>query len=299
MSENRKMVDVVGVQLDLGASMRGVNMGPAAIRHADIFTKMAEQGITARDLGDILPVATGESLPTAKNWERILGANTKLYNQVAQSLKEGALPVVLGGDHSVAVGSALASCAHHDSIGIIWLDAHGDFNDQYSTNSGNMHGMSFSAACGQGPEIMVGFIKERKFISTKNAVQIAGRDIEPKERKRMKEAGVTVFSMTDIDKLGMGEVMRRAIEIAGNGTDGIHVSFDIDCVTPSEAPGVGTPVHSGLTLREAFLAAEMMAESGKLVSLDMVEVNPILDIQNQTGHLACELILSFLGKTVF
>ncbi len=294
-----KSVDIIGIQMDLGASLRGVNMGCAAIRHGDICNKMTAMGIKWQDKGDIIPLSAGQSKPTMKHWEQINEANSRLYKEVGESFSSGTLPIILGGDHCVAAGSVMAAAKHCNSVGLIWIDAHGDFNDEESTNSGNMHGMPFSAVCGMGPDSMVAFEKNRKYINPKNAVQIGGRDIEIKERQRMRDAGITVFSMTDIDKLGMPEVMRRAIEIAKTGTDGIHVSFDIDAVTPQEAPGVGTPVHSGLTVREAFLAAEMIAESETLISLDMVEVNPILDIANRTGELACELILSFLGKTVF
>jgi len=299
MAGATRKVDIIGIQMDLGASRRGVNMGPLAIRYADICNKMSELGIQWRDKGDIIPRASGRSKPELKNYEQVIEANRRLYDQVSDSLKFGALPVVLGGDHSVAAGSIPAVAKHYGGIGVIWIDAHGDFNDQESTASGNMHGMPFSAVCGCGPACMMDYGGETVFVDPGHAVQIAGRDIEAAERVRMREAGVTVFSISDVDRLGMPEVMRRAIRIAGTGTAGIHVSFDIDSVTPQEAPGTGTPVHSGLTVREAFLAAEMIAESDRLISLDMVEVNPILDERNKTGNLACELVLSMLGKSVF
>ena len=183
--------------------------------------------------------------------------------------------------------------------GVIWIDAHGDWNDDKITESGNMHGMSFSAVCGHGPDIMVNYGQNPVYAEVNKCVQIGGRDIDIEEAKKMKAAGLNVFAIDTIDKLGIREVMRQAIEIASDGTDGIHLSFDIDSLTPEAAPGTGTKVHSGLTIREAFLAVEMVHESGKLLSMDMVEVNPILDISNQTAKLASELVLSALGKVVY
>jgi arginase len=294
---NNKRVDVIGIQMDLGASKRGVNMGPAALRYADLAAKMRRLGIDVRDKGDIIPLPDGESLPGLNNCGQIVEANGRLFAEVLESAGEGRIPVVLGGDHVVAAGSIQAVAKARGRIGLIWVDAHGDFNDEKSSPTGNMHGMPFSAVCGLGPKALE--ISGGGFVSPANAVQIGGRDIDDLERLRLKDSGVTVFSMSEIDRIGIGEVMRRAIKIASDGTAGIHVSYDIDAVTPEEAPGVGTPVHSGLTVRESFLIAEMLSESGGVISIDMVEVNPILDDHNKTGELACELILSLLGKTVY
>jgi len=294
---NPKNIDIIGIQMDLGASLRGVNMGPAAIRHADIFTKLDHLGVNWRDKGDIIPLRDGRSLPGLKHFHQIVEANTRLFEAVKRSLQGGRMPIVLGGDHSVAAGSIPAVASHTGDIGLIWMDAHGDFNDAHSSPSGNIHGMPFSAVCGCGPAQLAPYAS--RFVDPKKAVQIGARDVDPTERQRLREAGVTVFSISDIDRMGMSAVMERALAIVGTDTRGIHVSFDIDAVTPDEAPGVGTPVHSGLTVREAFLAMEMLCESGRVCALDMVEVNPILDIRNKTGMLACELILAILGKTVF
>lgn len=296
---NIKRVDLVGVQMDLGASKRGVNMGPSAIRHGGVCTGLTELGLEWVDKGDLVPKNSGKTSEKLRNYEQVIDINKKLYDVVMNSLNEGAFPVVLGGDHSIAAGSISAVAKKYKNIGIIWIDAHGDWNNDESTMSGNMHGMPFSAVCGWGPKEMVDFGTEPVFVDPKHAVQIGGRDIDPAERIRMKEAGVTVFSIADIDRLGISEVMKRAVEIAGNGTEGIHVSYDVDAITPEAAPGTGTIVHSGLTVREAFLVIEMLHESGKMLALDMVEVNPILDVKNKTGRLAAELILSALGKTVF
>ena len=209
---------------------------------------------------------------------------------------------MLGGDHSIAAGSVSAVAKHFEKegpIGVIWIDAHGDWNDDKSTESGNMHGMPYSAVCGHGPSSMVDFGEKPCYVKTAHAVQVAGHDFDKKEAKRMKQAGMNVFPIYDIDRHGIHDVMEEAIKIASEGTVGIHLSFDVDAITPEYAPGTGTPVPNGITAREAFLAVEMLADSGKLISMDLVEVNPILDERNKTGILASELIQSALGKTVY
>lgn len=294
-----KKVDLIGVQMDLGAGTRGVNMGPAAIRYAGVVKGIEELGYECNDKGDLIPKSKGATADDMRCYEQVVDVNEKLYREVLHSHEEGSFPVVLGGDHSIAAGSIPATLKHYKNIGVIWVDAHGDWNSPETSPSGNMHGMPYSAVCGAGPDIMACFDGEKNFVSTKNCVQIAGRDIDKYERIRMKEHGVTVFSIADIDRMGMPAVIEEAIKIASDGTEGIHVSFDVDAITPEAAPGTGTIVHSGLTLREAFYLVETLAESGKVIALDMVEVNPMLDTKNQTGEIASELILSMLGKTVY
>lgn len=294
-----KRVDLIGVQMDLGAGTRGVNMGPAAIRYAGLVKGIEKLGMECVDKGDLIPKTEGETRENMRCFEQVNDINKKLYEEVMASHEAGALPVVLGGDHSIAAGSISATAKHFKKIGIIWVDAHGDWNNEDSTPSGNMHGMPFSAVCGAGPDVMVDFGQSPVYVDTKNCVQIAGRDIDEMERVRMKEHGVTVFSIADIDRMGMPAVIDEAIKIASEGTEGIHVSFDIDSITPESAPGTGTIVHSGLTLREAFYLVETLYTSGKVLAFDMVEVNPMLDIRNKTGELAMELILSVLGKVVY
>lgn len=295
----KKVIDIVGVQMDLGAATRGVAMGPMAIRYGGICNGLRELGYEVHDKGDIIQLPEGATKDTLRNYEQVLDVNNRLYHSVEETLKAGHFPVILGGDHSIAAGSISAVSKHYKNIGIIWIDAHGDWNNEESSPSGNMHGMPFSAVCGHGPECMVDFGQGPVYVDPRHCVQIGGRDIDTMERVRMKESGVTVFPINVIDKLGMEEVIRRAIHVAGTGTEGIHLSFDVDAITPEAAPGTGTIVHSGLTVREAFLAVETLAESEKLLAVDMVEVNPILDERNKTGILASELVQSCLGKVVY
>lgn len=295
----QKKIELIGVQMDLGASKRGVSIGPASIRYGGVCEGIRALGYDLTDKGDLLCLTSGETSEKLRNYQQVVDINQRLYLSTMESLQNGALPIILGGDHSIAAGSISAVSKHYKQIGIIWIDAHGDWNDEFSTESGNMHGMPFSAVCGWGPNLMVDFGQGPVFVDPKHCVQIGGRDIDTEERIRMKKAGVTVFPINVIDKLGMSEVIEQAINIACRDTVGFHLSFDIDAITPEAAPGTGTVVHSGLTVREAFLAVETISETGKMLSMDMVEVNPILDIRNKTGILASELILSALGKVVF
>ena len=297
-----KDIDMIGVQIDFGAAQKGVAMGPLAIRYAGLAQDLASLGYTVRDKGDIIPPPDGMSLRHMIRFEQVNATNKMLYEAVTETLSGGHFPLVLGGDHSIAAGSVSAVAKHYEpegEIGIIWIDAHGDRNDDRSTISGNMHGMPFSAVCGWGPDSMVDFGQKPHFVPTKHCVQVAGHDFDKAEAARMKEAGMNVFPIHDIDRRGMSEVMKEAIRIAGEGTVGIHLSFDVDAITPEYAPGTGTPVENGITAREAFLAVEMLAQSGKLISMDLVEVNPILDDKNKTGRMASELIQLALGKQVY
>lgn len=295
-------IDLIGVQIDFGAAQKGVAMGPLAIRYAGLKDDLRSMGYTLRDKGDIVPPEDGMSLRHMIRFEQVNATNRQLYEEVTETLENGRFPLVLGGDHSIAAGSVSAVAKHYEpqgEIGVIWIDAHGDWNSDESTISGNMHGMPFSAVCGWGPDSMVDFGQKPHFVPTAHCVQVGGHDFDEAEAARMKEAGMNVFTISAIDKRGMSEVMKEAIRIAGEGTVGIHLSFDVDAITPEYAPGTGTPVENGITAREAFLAVEMLAQSGKLISMDLVEVNPILDDKNKTGRMASELIQLALGKVVF
>lgn len=301
LNSNRN-IDIIGVQIDFGASEKGVAMGPLAIRYAGIKRDLKSMGYTIRDKGDIIPPEDGMSLRHMIKFEQVNATNKQLYDAVTETLRAGHFPLVLGGDHSIAAGSVSAVAKHYEDqgeIGIIWIDAHGDWNDDKSTISGNMHGMPYSAVCGWGPDSMVDFGQRPHFVPTAHCVQVGGHDFDRAEAARMKDAGMNVFQIHDIDRRGMYDVMEEAIRIASEGTVGIHLSFDVDAITPEYAPGTGTPVPNGITAREAFLAVEMLAASGKLISMDLVEVNPILDERNKTGKLASELIQLALGKTLY
>ncbi|MDY0236572.1 MAG: arginase [Gudongella sp.] len=295
----KKRIDLIGVQIDCGASKVGSSLGPTAIRIAGLGEGIKKLGYELNDKGDIIQPREGATSEKLRNYESVIATCKALFENTLESLKDGAFPIAIGGDHSLAAGSVSATLKHYGKVGVIWIDAHGDWNDDNTTESGNMHGMSFSAVCGQGPDVMVDYGQGPVYADVTKCVQIGGRDIDLEEAKKMKAAGLNVFAIDDIDKIGMPEVIRQAIEIASNGTEGIHLSFDIDSLTPEAAPGTGTKVHSGLTIREAFLAVEMIFQSGKLLSMDMVEVNPILDISNKTAILASELTLAAIGKVVY
>ena len=234
-----------------------------------------------------------------KYLEPIITASTLLAERVADAIEQGALPLTLGGDHSIALGSIAGAAMARKPLGVVWFDAHGDFNTTETSPSGNVHGMILAALCGLGDERLVSVGGPGASIDPKRLVIVGARDLDSGERDLLHSAGVRVLTMSDIDRRGMEAVTREALDIALDGAAGLHVSFDIDVVDPSEAPGVGTPVHGGITYREAHLAMEMVAETGRLTSLDLVEVNPILDLHNQTAILATELALSAVGKRIF
>ena len=289
-------IGVVGVQMDLGAVRKGVDMGPSAIRHADLLTKLKDAGFEVSDVGDIVPLVDhGEGNPRLRYAREINDANNRLYTAVNQFYKDNRFPLILGGDHSIAAGSVSASANCMQNIGVIWIDAHADFNDESITPSGNMHGMPLSAVCGCGPDSMVDFCDQR--VSPRNTVIVGARSIDPLERIKLKEKQVAVFSISDVHAFGMRNIMEKAINIAANGTKGIHLSFDMDAIDPADAPGVGTPVLNGLSQREAFIACEMLYQSKQLLAIDLVETNPLLDHRNMTGILASELIMACLGNT--
>ncbi len=296
-------VHIIGVPLDLGAGRRGVDMGPSAIRYAGLGKAICELGHTVTDYGNIhVDVAEGNPMEEnckLKHLEEITRVNSQLAERVGASVRQGAMPLVLGGDHSIAVGTILGVQQELKNIGVIWIDAHGDFNSELTTPSGNLHGMSLGASTGYGAKAMTCFKDEKtQYINPRNVVIIGARSIDPGEARALKEAGVTVFTTADIDMQGMKAIVNQAIEIVERSTVAFHLSFDIDAIDPKDAPGVGTPVNGGLTYREAQLACEIIATREKLCSCEFVEVNPILDVTNTTGTLAVELICSVLGKRI-
>ena len=300
-----KPVHIIGVPLDLGGGRRGVDMGPSAFRIAGIGDRLAALGYTVEDKGDLsspIPETQRPADAKKKYVREIATVCRELYGVALQSLEAGALPVVLGGDHSLAAGSVAASAAWVRRIssyplGLIWVDAHGDMNTPETTTSGNVHGMPLAALLGNEPAELAA-IGSSPSVQPANTVLVGIRNLDEKEKARIRESGVHVFTMKDIDRDGIAKVAERALTLAADGTGGLHVSFDMDVCDPSIAPGVGTPVKGGLDYREAHMVMELVADSRRLVALDLVEVNPTLDIRNTTAEFATELALSALGKGI-
>lgn len=306
MSPAPREIEIIGCPVDLGAGRRGVDMGPSALRVAGLPRRLAALGHRVVDAGDIdvmIPETQDEGSATLRYKPAILSACDALRAAVAQSLAAGRTPVVLGGDHSLAIGSFAGVSDHFarqgQSVGLIWFDAHGDFNTPETTPSGNIHGMALALLLGHGDPDLAGLGGRAPKASAQRTVLIGVRDLDPGERETLRRAGVTVFTIREVDERGMREVTREAIAIAGVRTAGIHVSFDLDVLDPEDAPGTGTPVEGGLSYREAHLAMEILADAASIVSVDLVEVNPILDTANQTGILAVELMQSLFGKRIF
>lgn len=286
-----KRVDVVGVPMDLGASRRGVDMGPYAVRYAQLHAKLERLGIESIiDHGNLhVPIRESAAFDDAK--AKYLGVIDDVCGRLSEivegAVREGGLPLVLGGDHSIAMGTlAGLKRARGESPGLVWIDAHADINSPSSSATGNVHGMP------------LWFALQKGYAQADRTVQIGLRDVDPGEKRMLRELGVRAFTMSDVDKHGMMHVMEEARALAGRDGRRIHVSFDMDGIDPSEAPGTGTPVRGGLSFREAHLIMEMLHESGQLGSIEMVEINPILDRRNQTAILAVDLICSALGKSI-
>lgn len=298
------LIDIIGVPLDFGSGRRGVDMGPSAIRYAGLRQGLETLGHEVRDLGNVaVPLVENAEVgdPTLKYLEPIVAVQRVLAERVAREVADGHVPLVLGGDHSLALGS-VAGSTRHRKLGLIWLDTHGDFNTHETTPSGNIHGMPLAALCGYGADALVtlgGSDPRRPKLAPQNVAVVGIRDLDPGEHDLLRRAGVAVYSMDAIDRVGIAEVMHRAIEVVSRGTEGIYLSVDLDVVDPMYAPGVGTPVSGGLTFREAHLAVELVAETELLAGMDLVEVNPILDKVNMTGALAVQLALSAFGKRIW
>jgi arginase len=298
-------IRIIGVPMDLGASRRGVDMGPSALRVAGLQARIKQLGHQVEDIGNISvkqPEEMSYGEKRAKYLAEIADACKDLGAIVEKSLEESMLPVVLGGDHSIAAGTLSGIAAHfkkkEKKIGLIWLDAHGDINTPESSPSGNVHGMPLAAAMGYGAIELVELQGFKPKVEPQNISLVGIRDLDTQEKKLAKKSGVHVFTMRDIDERGMREVMSDALKYAMDDTDGISVSLDMDFVDPSDAPGVGTPVRGGVTYREAHLAMEMIADTEAMVSLEIVEINPVIDEHNRTALLGVELVLSGLGKKI-
>ncbi len=292
-------LSLVGVSIDLGAGTRGVSLGPAALRYAGVTERLENIGYDVKDEGDIVANKNAERITIGthlKNLSEVGRVNTLLCERVDKVMQEGRFPLVIGGDHSVAIGTISGVLQHKKNLGVIWFDAHGDINTAETSPSGNIHGMPVAVLLGHGHESLTSIGGADAKIKPENIVFVGCRDLDAGERKMLKEFGITVFTMHEIDRYGMAEVMDRAIKIASDGTDGIHVSFDVDSMDPVHAVGTGTRVPGGLTYRESHLALEMIAETSKVVSAEFVEVNPIIDVKNQTAKITVELIGSLMGE---
>ena len=302
----QRTVELIGVPIDLGAGRRGVDMGPSAIRIADLEVRLEQLGYKVEDFGD-LEVMIPETQPVGQGSlrykEAILKTCEELSREVSRSLGQGRLPLVLGGDHSLGIGSVAGSSNYHagkgESLGLVWFDAHGDANTPESTPSGNIHGMSLAVCLGLGDPDLVKLGGRSPKVQARNTVLIGIRDLDQGEREILKSTGCTVYTMRDLDERGMRDVVDEAIGIASDGTAGVHLSFDMDVIDPEDAPGTGTPVWGGITYREAHLAMELINDRAEIAVIDVVEVNPVLDNQNMTGILAAELLQSVLGKRIF
>ncbi|MHC4958341.1 MAG: arginase [Planctomycetota bacterium] len=295
-------VGIVGVPLDLGAGRRGTDMGPSAIRLAGLARHLARLGVEAEDHGHV-PVAAPERStpgdPRFRFGKSIVRTCKRLRDRVKTIHEAGQMPLVLGGDHSIAMGTVAGTAAHAGKIGLLWIDAHADLNTPETSPSGNVHGMPLAAILGRGKTPLLEIGETTPLVAMHNTVILGLRAVDPGESQRIRALGIDVFTMKDIDERGMSSCMEEALERVNDGTNGYHVSFDMDSIDPQDAPGVGTPVPGGLTYREAHYVCEILAESGQMLSMEVVEVNPILDDRNKTGELAVELISSALGKTIY
>jgi arginase len=300
-----RAVHIIGVPLDLGGNRRGTDMGPSAFRIAGLGEQIAKLGVHVVDKGDVpspIPERKGSGDPRKRYVKDIARVCQRLFQTSLSSFSEGAMPIVLGGDHSLGTGSVAAASAHMRKqgkpLGLIWVDAHGDMNNPSSSESGNVHGMPLAALLGSEPAELAHFAGPGPAVLPRHTVLVGIRNLDEVEKKIVRASKVHVFTMREIDRLGIAEVMARAIAIASKGTGGFHVSYDLDVCDPTVAPGVGTPVKGGLSYREAHVVMESIAESGLMTSFDLVEVNPTLDIRNTTAELGTELALSALGKSI-
>ena len=299
------IVHVLGVPMDLGSGRRGVDMGPSAIRIAGLHQRLTELGHTVVDEGD-LDIKNMEALKVgdvrARFLPEIARAARQVCAKVSRIIQRGEFPLVLGGDHSISVGtvSGITAVAHAKGkkVGLLWVDAHGDINSPDTSPSGNIHGMPVASLLGEGPAELTGIGGEGRKVDPANVALVGIRSLDEGEKTRLKRFGVQVHTMSDVDRHGIHRIMKKALARVTDGTDYVHVSFDLDAVDPTVAPGVGTPVKGGLDYREAHMVMELIADSGRLLALDLVEINPILDVQNQTALLGAELALSALGKRI-
>lgn len=295
-------ISIIGVPMDLGQMRRGVDMGPSAIRYAGMIERLKALGYDIKDRGDI-EIGRPEQGETdsdqegnLRNLKEVSEANQKLTKAVSDVIDKGRFPLVLGGDHSIAIGTLAGVSQHYDNLGVIWYDAHGDLNTGETSPSGNIHGMPLAVSLGIGHAELTGIGGYAPKVKPENIVIVGARSLDEGERELIREKGIRVYTMHEIDRQGMTAVMQETMDYLGERTDGIHLSLDLDGLDPSDAPGVGTPVMGGLSYRESHLAMEMLAESDLITSAEFVEVNPILDDKNKTATAAVALMGSLFGE---
>jgi arginase len=303
-----KRIRILGVPLDLGQTRRGVDMGPSAVRVAGLEARLEALGHVVEDGGNIavaIPEQKKEGDPHAKYLKEITATCTKHAETVVKTLEATKVPLVLGGDHSVAAGTVAGVAEFYrqqrrqdQRIGLIWIDAHADINTPETSPSGNVHGMPLAAIMGLGPAELANIYNFSPKVHAENCVLVGVRDIDAREKENIRRTGIEVYTMRDIDERGMRTVIEEALRVAGRGTAGYHVSLDMDWIDPEDAPGVGTPVRGGASYREAHLAMEIIADHGRMTSFEIVEVNPVIDEHNRTADLAVELTLSAFGKKI-
>ncbi len=294
-----KTISIVGIPMDLGQARRGVDMGPGAIRYAGLKRRLRALAYEVADCGDV-PVAVRDTLPEEGGMsylEQVVKVCEQVYRRGVDAIRAGDLPIFLGGDHSVAVGT-VGAASHEEPIGVLWIDAHGDFNTPETSPSGNIHGMPLAALTGQGAPELVDLGRPGAKVDPRDIMLIGIRDLDHQEKDLLRASGAGVYTMREIDERGMAIVAREALKRLQHRSR-LHVSLDLDALDPREAPGVGTPVAGGLRYREAHLLMEILADSKKICSMDLVEVNPILDHSNRTAELAIGLLCSAMGEKIY
>ncbi|KSU58040.1 arginase [[Bacillus] enclensis] len=295
-----KNISIIGVPMDLGQMRRGVDMGPSAIRYAGVVERLENLGYEIKDLGDI-EIGQAERVhnnpdTNLRNLKAVAEASGKLASTVDGVISSGDFPLIFGGDHSIAIGTLAGVSKHYENLGVIWYDAHGDLNTGDTSPSGNIHGMPLAVSLGIGHEDLTSIGGNTPKIKPENIVIIGARSLDEGERELIKERGIKVYTMHEVDRMGMAKVMEDAIMYLKDKTDGVHLSLDLDGLDPSDAPGVGTPVLGGISYRESHLAMEMLEESKLITSAEFVEVNPILDEKNKTATVAVALMGSLFGE---
>jgi arginase len=299
MIEMKERISIIGVPMDLGQMRRGVDMGPSAIRYAGVIERLEGLSYKIEDKGDIEIGRANREEDAAnnlRNLKAVSEASVKLSDQVDEAIKSGSFPLVFGGDHSIAIGTLAGVSKHYENLGVIWYDAHGDLNTGETSPSGNIHGMPLAVSIGIGDEALTRIGGYTPKVKPENIVIIGARSLDQGEKELIKEKGIKVYTMHEIDRLGMTKVMEETIEYLKERADGVHLSLDLDGLDPHDAPGVGTPVIGGISYRESHLAMEMLAESEIITSAEFVEVNPILDEKNKTATVAVALMGSLFGE---